>query len=163
MNRPLKSPPQCPTVGWQWLRAQDLHDTPGCKPGKNKRCEFCGQEKVQFVHYLSHPDCKRILAVGRKCAKILSGDPRVEATERYLCDRAQRKADFIHHKGWRPSAQGNFWIEYQGRHIVVVSYRHGPFKLRIDDVTGKLFFKNAVAAMGKAFDVLEEKHPEPEY
>jgi hypothetical protein len=44
---------------------------------------------------------------------------------------------------------------------VVVSYRHGQFKLRIDGLPGKLFFKNAVAAMGKAFDVLEEKRPEP--
>ncbi len=147
-------------MGWQWLRAIDLHDTPGSKPGKNKRCEFCKEEKTQFVHYLSHPDCKRTLAVGRKCAKILSGDLRVDATERYLRDRAQRKTEFIHHKDWRQSAQGNFWIEYQGHHIVVVSYHHGQFKLRIDGVPGKLFFKNAVAAMGKAFDVLEEKRIE---
>ena len=161
MNRPLKSTPPYPQTGWHWLRAQDLHDTPGEKPRKNKRCEFCGQEKVRFVHYLSHPDCKRTLAVGRKCAKALSRDPRVETTEKYLHDRAPRKNEFIHHKGWRESAQGNFWIEYQGHHIVVVGYRLGQFKLRIDGVLGKLFFKNAVAAMGNAFDVVEEKRPEP--
>lgn len=157
MNQPLKSTPGCPKVGWQWLRAQDLFDTPGEKPPKNKRCEFCKEEKVRFVHYVSHPDWKRTLAVGRKCAKTLSGDPKVAATEKYLHDRAQHKNEFIHHKDWRPSAQGNFSIEYHGHHIVVVSYRLGQFKLRIDDVPGKLFYKNAVAAMGKAFDVIEER------
>ena len=32
-------------------------------------------------------------------------------------------------------------------------------KLRIDGVAGEPFFKNAVAAMGKAFDVAKEKRP----
>ncbi|MDB4793685.1 hypothetical protein OAG63_01480 [Methylacidiphilales bacterium] len=155
MNQLPKHIPDCPQTGWQWLRAVDSHDDPSVKPGKNKRCEFCKEEKLRFVHYIRHPDWNRTLAVGRKCARLLSGDPKVETSEKQLRDHAQRRMEFIHHKDWRELAQGNYWIEYQNHHIIVVRYHHGQFKLRINGVVGKLFFKNAVAAMGKAFDIIE--------
>ena len=157
MNRPLKSTPGCPKVGWQWLRAIDLHDDEGREYGDYEQCEFCDKEQIRFVHYLRHPDWKDEIAVGRICADALSGDVRADSEERRLRNRAQRKTNFLKLKSWRTSAKGNYWIEYQEHHIIVVRCSNGKFKLRIDGVAGKLFFNDKTAAMGRAFDVVMKR------
>lgn len=141
-------------VGWRWLRAIDLHDEEGREFGDYEQCEYCSKEQIRFVHYLSHPDWRDTIAVGRICASDLSGDPKADSEERRLRNRAQRKANFLKLKGWRTSAKGNYWIEYQDHHIIVVRCSNGKFKLRIDGVAGKLFFNDKILAMGRAFDVV---------
>jgi hypothetical protein len=97
------------------------------------------------------------IAVGRICADALSGDPRADSAERRLRNLAQRKANFLKLKSWRTSAKGNYWIEYQDRHVIVVRCSNGKFTLRIDGQAGKLFFKDKQTAMGRAFDVVMKR------
>jgi len=132
MNQPLKSTPGCPHVGWHWLRIIDLHDEEGREFGDYEQCEFCWQEQIRFVDYLRHSDWRDALAVGRICANALCGDAKADSEERRLRNRTLRKANFLKLKGWRTSAQGNYWIEYQDHHIIVICYRGGKCRLRIE-------------------------------
>jgi hypothetical protein len=157
MNPPLKSRPECPKEGWTWLRAVDLYEGVVPRSVRLQRCEFCSKEKVRYVHYLCHSAWKEVIAVGIVCANVLSGNPQLDAEERRLRNLAQRKANFLKLKSWRISTKGNYWIEYQDHHIIVVRCSNGKFTLRIDGKAGKLFFLDKVSAMARASDVVMRK------
>lgn len=154
--RPLRSTPGCPKAGWKWLRAIDLHDDEGRQFGDYSQCEFCWKEQIRFVHYLSHPDWKSVIAVGRICANELSGDKSADDAEQRLRNRSQRRANFPKLKSWRTSAKGNHWIEYQGHHIVVIRWKT-KYRLRIDGELGKLDFEDQRSAKLRAFDVVMQR------
>ena len=157
MDHPLKSTPGCPKTGWQWLRAVDLHEDEGRKFGDYAQCEYCWQEQIRFVHYLKHTDWKHTIKVGRICANELSGDKRADSSEQSLRNHAQRRSNFPALKGWKSSAKGNLWIEYQDHHIVIMRSASGKFRLRIDGVFGKLDFPDLRSAKLRAFDVVMRK------
>lgn len=161
MSTPIKSLPGSPSTGWRWLRATDLQndDDQRASSSNTERsiCQFCGREKIRFVHHLAHEDWPGTIAVGRICANDLAGDPAIDATERRLRNLAQRRAAFTKLKGWQTSEKGNLWIEYEGHHIVVVRFPGGRCRLRIDGEFGRLTFANKDRAMRRAFDVVQRK------
>ena len=64
-----------PHKGWEYVDIIDLGE--GLFPGEQIEyavCEMCGQEKIRYVHILSHPEVDGLLHVGCECAAKMLDD-----------------------------------------------------------------------------------------
>lgn len=65
MHRLLKNTPRCPKANWTWIDCIDLKEDEGLEYNKYEDYEFCGQEKIRYVHELKHTDWVNVIRVGR--------------------------------------------------------------------------------------------------
>lgn len=155
MHRLLKNTPGCPRVNWTWLRCTDLKEDEGLEFDEYEDCEYCGQEKIRFVHELTHADWNRVIKVGQICAARMTtvSPAELQKAEAILRNRSQRRQRFPSLKSWRYSAKGNRHIDYLGEHVIVMK-RRGGYCLKIGQQFGELVYRTEREAMLKAFDVL---------
>jgi len=155
----LKSTPGCPRTNWSWLRCIDLKEDEGLDFEDYEDCEYCGQEKIRFVHALSHSDWPGVIRVGQVCAARMTAvsPAELEEAEAILRNRSQRRQRFPRLKSWRVSAKGNQHIDYLGEHVIVMK-RSAGYALKIGRKFGELLYPTDREAMLKAFDVLVRRH-----
>lgn len=158
MHRLLKNTPGCPKANWTWLDCIDLKEDEGREFDEYEDCEFCGQEKIRFVHELKHSDWPSVIRVGRICAARYTSTSSAELAkhEAILKNRSQRRQNFPRLKSWKTSSKGNRHIDYLDHRILIVT-RQGGYGLKIDDRWGKLTFPSEREAMLRAFDVVTER------
>lgn len=80
---------------------------------------MCGQEKVRYIHIMSHPVYPDELRVGCICAGKISDDY-VGAKNRdtKLKNKAARKKNWLTRQ-WRTSASGNPYLNLDGYNMEV--------------------------------------------
>ncbi|MDB8696964.1 hypothetical protein PNU98_04135 [[Ruminococcus] gnavus] len=90
-----------------------------------ERCEMCGNEKIRYVHIMTHPEFPGELRVGCICACHMTDDyENPEARERDLKNRVQRKKNFMK-KEWRQVVRtGNFTLKYKGENITIMRSKY---------------------------------------
>lgn len=158
----LKRTPGCPKTNWSWLRCIDLKEDEGLDFEDYEDCEYCGQEKIRFVHALTHSDWRGVIRVGQICAgRMTTVSPEeLEKAEAILRNRSQRRQRFPRLKSWKVSAKGNQHIDYLGEHVIVMK-RSAGYALKIGRKFGELLYPTDREAMLKAFDVLVRRLDSP--
>ena len=157
-SRLLKNTPGCPKANWTWHNCIDLKEDEGFEFDEYEDCEFCGQEKIRYVHELTHTDWPQVIRVGRICAAryTATSPAELERHEAILKNRSQRRQRFPKLKAWKTSTKGNSHIDYLDHHILVVR-RQGGFGLKIDSKWGTMTFPSERDAMFKAYDVVTKR------
>lgn len=153
--------PGVPHKGWRWQDAVDSRDENGLAYDEYEDCQFCGHERIRFVHLLEHDEWPDTIRVGCVCAEKLTEDyVNPELRERKLRSfarsRESRRARFPDLNGWRISQNGNRWISYEGFHVILI--RWGKMvRLRIDGKLGERFYPSERDAQLGAFDYIWRK------
>ena len=61
--------PGVPHKGWRWQDVTDSRDDTGLAYDEYGDCQFCGREKIRFVHLIAHDEWRGIIRVGCICAE----------------------------------------------------------------------------------------------
>lgn len=119
-------------------------------------CMMCGNEKIRFVHIVSHPDMKEDFRVGCVCAERMTGDyVNPKRRERELQNRANRRANWIK-KNWKFSKNGNHYLKLDDKVIVIFrDKKTAKYKITIDRTFGKRSFNSLAEAKVAAFNGVE--------
>jgi hypothetical protein len=116
-------------------------------------CEWCGNERIRFVHHLSHADHFENLQVGCICSGHLTGDPAAaQKTEKAARNRSAQRERFPLRK-WKTTRYGALTTSLNGRQVTVVRKNQG-FKVWIDSREGTKTYTSEQVAMLAAFDFI---------
>jgi len=116
-----------PHKGWKHIGIEDLGED--VYPGEEIRyeqCEMCGNEKIRYVHILTHPEFDGELRVGCDCASNLINDyvnPREQ--ERNYRNRTNRRTTFLRQEWTRKPETGNYSLRYKGEYITIMKSKYG--------------------------------------
>ena len=116
-----------PHKGWKHVGMEDLGEN--AMPGDDiqyEQCEMCGNEKIRYVHLLTHTDYPDELRVGCVCASKMTNDY-VNPLEREkdLRNRANRRRNFFRREwNYKPDT-GNYTLKYKGENITIMRSKFG--------------------------------------
>lgn len=113
--------PGIPHKGWTLVGCIDLgEDVYGDEEIKYETCEMCHNERIRYVHILTHPHYPGEIRVGCDCACKMTEDYVTHPEdERKLRNRANRKRNFLK-QDWYRSNKGNLVLNYKGEYITAV-------------------------------------------
>lgn len=139
-----------PHSGWRCVGDGDLGAPVGI-------CEMCGYQIIRYVHYMEHPNYRR-LSVGCMCAGKMEGN--IEGAKRRetrLKNRQSRRMRFLKRK-WRLSKKGNEYLRIDG-HLVMLYNIAGTkncWKYSIDKQFCNITYPTREQVMAALFDALEK-------
>ncbi len=121
-----------------------------------ENCMMCGNEKIRYIHILTHPDIEEEYRVGCMCAEKMTNDyVNPKQREIKLKNKANRRIKWSQKK-WKISQNGNSYLNFQEHHILIyVNKETGKFKVKIGEIFGKKEFDNLDEAKIAAFDGIE--------
>jgi hypothetical protein len=112
--------PTVPKTGWTCLDVEDKN--PEEWPSHcvaYEQCQMCGNEKIRFVHIMSHPSHPDNIRAGCMCAGKMTGDiATAKNRETQIRNKAARRAKWMTRE-WRCSAKGNPFLNVEGKNIVI--------------------------------------------
>ena len=119
-------------------------------------CMMCGNEKIRYVHILTHKLIKEAFRVGCVCAEKMTNDyvnPKKREDELKNC--TNRRLNFLN-KEWKINSNGNHYLKYVGHYLLI--YRDkltDKFKVKIDEVFGNKLFDDLNQAKIATFNGIE--------
>jgi hypothetical protein len=157
----LWNTPGVPHKGWECDTVYDIRED-GSSPDEAdyEVCQMCGNERIRYVHIMSHSDYPEPINVGCVCAEKMSDDyvgPKKK--ENILRNKASRRSNWLT-KIWRVSSKGNDFLNINGYNIVVYpnKYEPGKWGFGIDGNFSRKIFetkdKAKIAAFNKYSDLL---------
>ena len=89
--------PGVPHKGWSLDDVIDIREDGQAKwETPYESCMMCGNEKIRFVHIVSHPEVDEDFRVGCVCAEKMTGDYiNPERREKDLRNRASRRSNWM--------------------------------------------------------------------
>jgi hypothetical protein len=116
-------------------------------------CEWCGNERIRYVHHLSHPDHFEELAVGCVCSGKLTGDLlAAKGAEKLTRSRSKRREAFPD-RAWKTTRYGGLSITINGQRVTVAR-KSETYRIWINGRKGSRTYCTSRAAMLAAFDYL---------
>ncbi len=121
--------PGIPHKGWTLVDCVDLaEESSDDEEIKYETCEMCHNERIRYVHILTHPNYSGEMRVGRDCACKMTEDYETpQENERRLRNRSARQRNFLKQE-WFRNSNGNWVLRYKGEHITAV-YKNGSYGL----------------------------------
>lgn len=109
-------------------------------------CMMCNNERIRYVHVVTHPGVEKDFKVGCICAEKMTGDyVNPKEREKDLKSRAGKRIQWLK-KEWHINQNGNYYLMFEEHYLLVYRDKQtGKFKCRIGEVFGQ-----------KAFDTLEQ-------
>jgi hypothetical protein len=96
-----------PHKGWECIDIEDSGELFAI-------CKMCESQPIRYIHYMQHPDCGQVLAVGCVCAGNMEGNIlRAKQRDDFMKSRASKKKRWLSRK-WKKSRKGNDYIESDG-------------------------------------------------
>lgn len=153
--------PGIPHKGWALVGCVDLgEDVYGDDEIEYETCEMCHNEKIRYVHILTHPNYPGEIRVGCDCACKMTEDYVTHPDdERRLRNRANRRRNFLKQE-WYRSTKGNLVLNYKGKYITAVE-KHGRWSCVyrnrwINSFHGQIITDFATLKLA-AFDAFDEE------
>lgn len=119
--------PGIPHKGWSYVGVEDLGDD--ALLGEEipyEECEMCGNEKIRYVHILTHPEFVGEIRVGCSFAeKMVEDNVDPERKEKELRNRTNRRKNFLR-QVWIQTNKG-FILIYKGYIIKIVKSRYATW------------------------------------
>lgn len=146
-----------PHKGWILEYVYDIReDGQSIEETNYETCMMCNNERIRFVHVVSHKGFAEELKVGCVCAEKMTSDyVNPKKHEQRLRNKAQRRINW-QKKEWKISKNGNLFLKINGHHIVIYrDKRTRKFKCKIDDHFGKKQFETIELAKTAIFSGIE--------
>ena len=153
-----------PHKGWRYVGVEDLGE--GLAPGERieyEQCEICGNEKIRYVHILTHPEVDGELRVGCDCASKLTDDyVDPQQRERDLKNRLNRKKNFAKQDWYVHPRSGNLVLPYKGDYLTIIKSKYGNLGIAYKSnyvwkYRGKNIYDMETAKQA-AFELFDEYH-----
>ncbi|MBK9149104.1 MAG: hypothetical protein IPM12_14970 [Flavobacteriales bacterium] len=149
--------PGLPHKGWRLVDVEDIRSEGQSESETDyETCQMCGNEKIRFVHTVSHPEHDEELRVGCVCAEKMTSDystPRRRETE--LRNRASRRRNWTKKK-WKVSDKGSYYLKLDGKLVLIYRDKSSSqYKVKVDETWGKKRFKDLDDAKMAAFQGIE--------
>lgn len=121
-----------------------------------EKCMMCSNEKIRYVHIVSHPDFSGNLNVGCICAEKMTNDYITpKALEKKLRNKTQRRNNWLK-KNWQISSKGNTYLKFKDNLITIIrDSKTNKYKCCVNNVWGKKLFTTIDAAKIATFNGLE--------
>lgn len=126
-------------------------------------CEKCGNGRVRYVHFMSHPEFNEQLEVGCVCAEKMSGDSKgPRERENRLRRRVERRKRWLA-QCWNENEKGNYVLKTNGFRITIFHNKRyaGWWSFVVGGEYSKTSYKTSDEAKLAAFDVFWEKYISP--
>lgn len=122
-----------PHKGWTLIECIDLGaDVSDDDEIEYETCEMCHNERIRYVHVLTHPDYPGEIRVGCDCACKLTEDYISHPeNERRLKNKAARRRNFLKQE-WGKNYKGNWVLRYKGEYITAIK-RNGVYGFAYHD------------------------------
>jgi hypothetical protein len=148
-----------PHKGWTCLEVFDVRaNGETSDKAKYETCEMCGNEKIRFVHIMSHAKHPEGLRVGCQCAEKMSGDyANPKEREKELRNCAARREKWLGRK-WKTSRKGHPWLKSGDYVVVVCAEGLNPrrYRLFIGERRGQRLYDSENIAKLATFDAIEK-------
>ncbi len=150
-----------PHKGWRLKNVIDIRgDGESVDEAEYETCMMCNNERIRFVHIVTHIDIEVEFRVGCVCAEKMTNDYIAPSNrEKELKNRSNRWKSWIN-KQWSISKKGNPFLKLKGHLIIIYKNYDGNYKVKIDEKLGnKIFFNifDAKIAAFKGVEWLKEK------
>jgi hypothetical protein len=115
----LWNQPEVPHKGWKFVNVIDTETA-------EETCEMCGNERIRYVHIMSHPNYSGSLNVGCVCAEKMADDyvnprkreralrnaaaKRLRDKKRELEENAEHRQEILAAR-WKDSINGNPYLQ----------------------------------------------------
>ncbi len=124
-------------------------------------CMMCGNEKIRYVHIVSHSYLSEFFRVGCVCAEKMTNDYfNPKERERELRNKTNRRITWVK-KQWKRSQNGNWFLTLNEHHLLIYKDKiSAKFKVKIDNTFGRKRFDNldkAKIAVFNGIEYLKEK------
>lgn len=115
-----------PHKGWELVDVIDLGECCAFVDEiEYENCEFCGHERIRYVHVIRHPEYNRCVHVGCDCAEQLTTDyVNPKERETFLRRKAARRKNFMKHE-WNRNSNGNYTLKYKGKFLTAINRDYG--------------------------------------
>lgn len=146
-----------PHKGWILDDVEDIReDGQSVEETSYETCMMCGNERIRYVHILSHNEVDQSFRVGCICASKMTDDyVNPEQREKELRNKASRRNNWAKKK-WRLSKGGNYYLNFQEHHLLIYQEkRTKKFKVKIDDTFGRKTFDDLRRAKIAVFNGIE--------
>ena len=151
-----------PHKGWKLRTVIDVREEGQSEwEADYETCMMCGNERIRYVHIVSHDEIDEDYRVGCVCAEKMTNDyitPR--RLEKELRNRASRLINWSK-KQWKRSQNGNHYLKYEDHHLLIYKdKKSNKFKAKVGETFGKKTFETleqAKIAVLKGIEYLKEK------
>ncbi|HXH29245.1 MAG TPA: hypothetical protein VNJ01_00370 [Bacteriovoracaceae bacterium] len=142
-----------PHKGWACVDVEDRREDGQSENETDyASCEMCGNEKLRYVHIMSHPKLDQNLEVGCICAGKMSDDYlNPGRKENALKSKASRRSRWLT-RNWKLSSKGNHHITVDGNHLLVFLKRNDCWGYMFNKSFGSKTFKTINEAKFALFE-----------
>ena len=115
-----------PHKGWRYVGVEDVCEgAVGDDERVYEQCQMCRNDRIRYVHILTHPEFDGEIRVGCDCASKMTDDY-VNPLEREkdLRNRVNRKRNFLK-QDWRLNRNGNYVLHYKGENVTIMKSNYG--------------------------------------
>lgn len=151
-----------PHKGWT---LQEVYDARGEgqteEEAKYETCMMCNNERIRYVHVVTHEKAEKEFKVGCICAEKMTGDyVNPKRHEKELKSRAGKRIQWLK-KDWHINQNGNYYLIFEQHHLLIYRDKYtGKFKCKIGEVFGQKSFNSLEQAKNAIFtgiNFLKEK------
>ncbi|WP_339812641.1 hypothetical protein [uncultured Imperialibacter sp.] len=149
--------PNIPHKGWTIEDVIDIRED-GQIEGETdyQTCMMCNNDRIRYVHIVSHPEVKDNLQVGCVCAEKMTGDyVNPKRLEKKLRQRSARRINWIK-KPWKQTGNGNLTLVFEEHRLLIFKDpKTKNYKCKIGEVWGKKTFQSIEQAKHAVFKGIE--------
>ena len=153
----LWNTPGIPHRGWTLEDVYDVRaDGQSVNDAEYETCQMCGNERIRFVHVVSHSDMDHQLSVGCVCSEKMTNDYiNPKRLEKELKKKATRRNNWAK-KNWRISEKGNYFLKTRGHFLLIYrDKKTGKFRLKIDEDFDRKYYDTLDKAKIEVFNRIE--------
>lgn len=146
-----------PRKGWILIDVIDVREEDQSEDETEyESCQMCGNEKIRFVHILSHVEVVEDVRVGCICAEKMTSDyVNPKKREKELRNRASRRTSWVK-KEWKISKHNNYFLKIEGHLLIIFKNKiNNKYKVKIDEKYGQKAFQDLKEAKVAAFNGVE--------
>lgn len=146
-----------PHKGWQLEDVIDIREDGQTEDETNyETCMMCGNEKIRYVHIVTHNDIGEEFRVGCTCAENMTNDyVNPKQREKLLRNRTNRRINWAN-KLWKTNVNGTYYLIYEERLLFIfIDKKTNKYKVKIHDTFGKKSFDTLTKAKIAIFNGIE--------
>ena len=147
-----------PHKGWTLLDVIDIREDGASEDETDyESCMMCGNEKIRYVHIVTHNEVDEDFRVGCICAQKMTNDYiNPEKREKDLKNKNLRRINWAKKK-WKVSVKGNDYLNKDGHFLSIFkNYKSGKYKCLIDKKFGSKEYDSTSLAKIGLFNKIEE-------
>lgn len=149
--------PNIPHKGWILQDVIDIReDGQTVEETDYETCMMCNNERIRYVHILTHIEVEKEFKVGCVCAEKMTNDyVNPKQLEKKLKQKTSRRINWIK-KHWKETESHNLTLIFEGQRLLIFTDKKtNKFKCKIGEVWGKKTFDTLDKAKIAVFNGIE--------